>query len=102
MLVLVTWISTVAQKDQREANVSVPHAGWTTTTTEDVVVVTKIEIDSRVRSGLNYGQKKPGVIQILREERVKRDLSGSWERVKTRPSKGEKNRDGRLVHERPA
>ena len=102
MLVLVTWISTVAQKDQREANVSVPHAGWTTTTTEDVVVVTKIEIDSRVRSGLNYGQKKPGVIQILREERVKRDLSGSWKRVKTRPSKGEKNRDGRLVHERPA
>ena len=59
MLVLVTWIATDAQRDQREANVSVPHAVWTTTTTEDVVVVTKIEIDSRVRSDLNYGQKKP-------------------------------------------
>ena len=100
MLAMVTRIATpVAHDGQSKDEVFVPGA-WATTTTENVLVVTQIRIDPRPRSDLRYGARKPGRIQILR--RVRRDMTKNWDRVNSPRVVNGKNRNGRLVNERPA
>ena len=97
MLAMVTWV--IKPDGQPKDEVFVPDA-WTTTTTESVLVVTRIKIDPRPRSDLRYGARKPGKIQILR--RVRRDMTENWDRVNPPRVVHGRNRNGRLVNQRPA